>query len=127
MFKYERMIAINKQASDEKVGRAKRAIMQMLEDQEKITVTKLMSMTGLSKGFFYKNPDVRRALDLAMERQAGMPNPKRGILDLAMNREIELLRGQLAVFQRENEGLKTENQKLKKALEKRNANLIRNL
>lgn len=127
MSKYERMLAVNKQASGEKVDRAKQAIVQLLETQERISVTKLMSMTGLSKGFFYKNPDVRKTLDLAMEKQTGMPNPRRGVLDLAMNREIELLRSQLAAIRRENEGLKADNLKLKKALEKKNASLIRNL
>jgi len=127
MYKYERMLAVNKQSSDEKVDRAKRAIIQLLEAQEKLSVTKLMSITGLSKGFFYKNPDVRKTLDLAMEKQAGMPDPRRGVLDLAMKREIELLQNQLAAVRRENEGLKADNLKLKKALEKKNASLIRNL
>lgn len=127
MSKYERMIAINKQASDEKVNRAKQAIVQLLEDREKITVTKLMAMTGLSKGFFYKNPDVRNSLDQAMEKQIGMPNPRKGVLDLAMNREVETLQKQVVVLRRENESIKLENQKLKKALEKKNANLIRHL
>ena len=56
-----------------------------------------------------------------------MPNPRRSVLDLAMNREIELLQRQLAAIRRENEGLKADNLKLKKALEKKNASLIRNL
>lgn len=127
MSKYERMLAVNRQASGEKVDRAKQAIVQLLETQERISVTKLISMTGLSKGFFYKNPDVRKMLDSAMEKQAGMPNPRRSVLDLAMNREIELLQRQLAAIRRENEGLKADNLKLKKALEKKNASLIRNL
>ena len=73
MSKYERMLAVNRQASGEKVDRAKQAIVQLLETQERISVTKLISMTGLSKGFFYKNPDVRKMLDSAMENRQECP------------------------------------------------------
>ncbi len=64
---------------------------------------------------------------IAMEKQIGMPNLRKGVLDLAMNREIEMLQKQVIVLKRENESIKLENQKLKKALEKKNANVIRHL
>ena len=40
-----------------------------MDDKEKVTVPKLMQKTGLSRGSFYKNPDVRRVVDQAMEQQ----------------------------------------------------------
>ena len=127
MSKYEKMIALNKQASAAKVELAKTTIWQMLDENQRITIPMLMERTGLSRGFFYKNPEVRRELDRALEQQVGMIDPRRGILDLAMNGEIELLKGQLAEQRRENEELKKEVQRLKKALGKRNLEMIRGL
>ena len=127
MSKYEKMIALNKQASAAKVELAKTTIWQMLDENQRITIPMLMERTGLSRGFFYKNPEVRRELDRALEQQVGMIDPRRGILDLAMDGEIELLREQLAEQRRENEELKQEVQRLKKALGKRNLEMIRGL
>ncbi len=127
MLKYEKMIALNKQASAVKVELAKTTIWQMLDENQRITIPKLMEMTGLSRGFFYKNPEVRRELDRALEQQVGMIDPRRGILDLAMSGEIELLRNQMSELRRENEELKQEIQRLKKALGKRNLEMIRGL
>ena len=55
MSKYEKMVALNKKASKQKMELAKGTIWKMLEMGEKITVPKLMAQTGLSRGFFYKN------------------------------------------------------------------------
>ena len=63
MNKYDKMLALNKKASDEKIERARKAIFELMDDKEKVTVPKLMQKTGLSRGFFYKNPDVRRAVE----------------------------------------------------------------
>ena len=96
-------------------------------DGEKVTVPKLMKLTGLSRGFFYKNPVIRSQIDDAMERQAGVTDPRRGILNMAMNKRIELLQQQVADLKRENEILRKENQKLQKALNKKSLNIIKNL
>lgn len=84
MSKYDRMIALNRKSSEEKVDKAVKAIHKMLEDGEKVTIPKLMNRTGLSRGFFYKNPTVRREVDRALEQQAGMVDPKRYIGDMVM-------------------------------------------
>ena len=55
----------------------RKEIYKMLENGEKVTVTKLIEQTGLSRGFFYKNEEVRALLDRAVEQQAGMVSPKR--------------------------------------------------
>lgn len=127
MSKYEKMLALNKRTSDEKVERAKRAIFQMVDDGEKITVPGLMGKTGLSRGFFYKNLTVRKTLEQALEQQVGMGNPRKKILDMAMNSEIEALYQQLRILQQEKEELKKKNEKLEKALERKNRDLLRNL
>ena len=52
MSKYDKMIALNKQRSDEKIDTAIKAIYKMMDEGEKVTVPKLMQKTGLSRGFF---------------------------------------------------------------------------
>lgn len=127
MSKYDRMIETNKERSDEKVASAKRAIRKLMEDGERISVPQLMKMTGLSRGFFYKNAIVRAEIDRAMEQQAGTVDPRRSILDQAMDSRIELLQQQIAELKRENAKLLTENQRLQKALNKKSLNIIKNL
>ena len=56
MNKYDRMLAVNKQASEAKIEKARREIVRMVDDGEKVSIQKLMQRTGLSRGFFYKNP-----------------------------------------------------------------------
>lgn len=127
MNKYDNMLAINRERSREKVTSAKIAIRELMEDGERISVPKLMKLTGLSRGFFYKNAEVRRELDDAIQQQAGTINPRRKILDQAMDSRIEQLQNQLAKLQRENAELKKENAKLHKALNRKNLNLIKSL
>ena len=127
MSKYEKMLSVNKQRSEEKIAAARKAIYELLEKQERISVPKLMKMTGLSRGFFYKNTEVRREMDLALERQAGVIDKRRGILDIAMDKQIETLQYQIAQLQAENEELKKKNLRLQKALNKRDLNFAKNL
>ncbi len=127
MSKYDKMIALNKKSSEEKVEKAVKAIHKMLEDGEKVTIPKLMNRTGLSRGFFYKNPTVRREVDRALEQQAGMVDPKRYIGDMVLKSRIELLEQQVRDLKRENEGLIKKNKNLEKALNKKDLNMIKNL
>ena len=127
MSKYEKMLALNKRVSDEKIERARKAIIQLMDEGERLTVPRLMEKTGLSRGFFYKNSTVRKELDRALEQQAGMSNPRKKILDMAMDSEIEALHQQLRAAQQEKEKLVKENEKLKKALERKNRDLFRGL
>lgn len=127
MSKYDKMIALNKQRSGEKIDTAIKAIYKMMDEGEKVTVPKLMQKTGLSRGFFYKNPTVRRQIDRAMEQQAGMVDPKRYIGDIAMKRQVELQQQQIAALQSENEELRKANKRLEKALEKKSLSQLKSL
>ena len=102
-------------------------IREMVVEKEKVSIPKLMKKTGLSRGFFYKNPIVRSEIDRALEQQAGMIDPRRTIIDQAMEREMELLQQQVRKLKYENENLKKENEKLKKALARKELNLIKQL
>ena len=88
MSKYEKMVACNRKSSADKIELAKKTIFKMLDEGEKITIPKLIAKTGLSRGFFYKNPIVRSTLDKALEQQVGMTDPRKNILDMAMDNEI---------------------------------------
>ena len=126
MNKYDKMVEINRERSDEKITAARLAIRKLMENGEQICIPQLMKMTGLSRGFFYKNPIIRAEIDQAVE-QVGMVNPRKHILDKAMDDRIGLLMQELAMLKRENETLKQENEKLKKALTKKSRNIISSL
>ncbi len=127
MSKYDKMIALNKKSSEEKIDKAVKAVHKMMEDREKVTIPKLMNKTGLSRGFFYKNQIVRREVDRALQQQDGMVDPKRYIGDMVLKSRIELLEQQIRELQRENGELEKKNKKLEKALNKKDLNLIKNL
>lgn len=127
MSKYEKMIILNKKRSEEMIASAKSEIYKMLDDGEKVTVPKLMQKTGLSRGFFYKNPIVRREIDRALEQQVGMVDPKRHIGDMVMKNRIELLEQQIRELKRENKELETKCRTMEKALSKKQLNIVKNL
>ena len=127
MSKYDRMIALNKQASEEKIEKARREIVRMVDDGEKVSVQKLMQRTGLSRGFFYKNPAVRKEIDRALEQQAGMVDPRREVMDMAMNNELAMLHKQMDERKAENERLRQELAATKKALAKKNVGVLKKM
>lgn len=127
MNKYDKMLAFNKETSREKVELARKTILEMVDDGIKVTVPKLMTKTGLSRGFFYKNPTIRKMLDEVQEQQIGIKDPRRTILDMAMDNEIVMLHEQIRALQRENDALKSENKKLKQSVERKAVNQFRNL
>ncbi|MCI9077043.1 MAG: hypothetical protein HFH10_14950 [Dorea sp.] len=126
MNKYDKMVEENQKKSKEKIETARRAIYDMIEGRERITVPKLMKKTGLSRGFFYKNPIIREEMDKAVEQQAGMIDPRREILNMAMEKQIELLNQKVANLTHENSSLKKEVARLQKALKKQDLNFIKN-
>lgn len=127
MSKYEKMVACNRKSSADKIELAKKTIFEMLDEGEKITIPKLIAKTGLSRGFFYKNSIVRSVLDKALEQQVGMTDPRKNILDMAMDNEIITLHEKIRTLQKENSRLIAENEKLQKALNKKNMSLLRSL
>ena len=127
MNKYDKMIEENQRKSKEKICLAQQTIHDMVANKERITVPKLMKKTGLSRGFFYKNPTIRELMNQAIEEQAGMIDPRREILNMAMEKQIELLNQKVAALTRENGELKKKNEKLQKALKKQDLNFIKNL
>lgn len=86
--KYDKMVECSLERSKQKVETAKREIQEMLESKEKITVATLIQKTGFSKGFFYRNEEMRRVVNEAMHQQSVTYNPKQIIIDMAMERTL---------------------------------------
>ena len=127
MSKYDKMVALNAERSKEKVEKAKNIIWNMVDREEKVTIPKLMQKTGLSRGFFYKNNIIRGELDRAMECQVGMIDPRRSIINHTMDQQILRLQKQIADQKQKIERLEKENARLKRAVEKKSVNFLKNL
>lgn len=125
MNKYDRMLAVNKQASEAKIEKARREIVRMVDDGEKVSIQKLMERTDLSRGFFYKNPQVRKEIDRALEQQTGLADPRREVLDMAMNHELAMSQQEVERLRKENEQLRQELEVAKKALAKKNVGVLK--
>lgn len=112
--KYDAMIAINKAESEKKIHIAKKRIKTMLDNGVRISVVELARSTGLSRGFFYKNLEVREEMEQAIKKQGTVPKRK------YMNKEADdTVSPQFEVIELKacNEKLLEENQKLKKEVE----------
>ena len=60
MQKHDKMVALAKEKSAEMTETAITAIESMYRKNEKISVAELTKLTGLSRGFFYNNPNVKK-------------------------------------------------------------------
>lgn len=127
MSKYDKMVALNAERSKEKIEMAKKTIWDMVDKEEKVTIPKLMQKTGLSRGFFYKNHTIRGELDRALECQVGMVDPRRSIINHAMGQQIQRLQKTIAEQKQKIESLEKENARLKRAIDQRSVNFLKNL
>ena len=129
MTKYDRMVATNRATSDAKIAKAKAEIAKMVSEDIQVTVGELVKRTGLSRGFFYKNEEVSRALENARDLQDGkaLTRPQKVILDAAMDKQLQILQQQIEKLKSENSSLSKKNQDLQKALNKKDLNFIKNL
>ncbi|MBR4082644.1 MAG: hypothetical protein IKK33_00005 [Lachnospiraceae bacterium] len=129
MTKYDRMVATNRATSDAKIAKAKAEIAKMVSENIQVTVGELVKRTGLSRGFFYKNEEVCRALENARDLQDGkaLTRPQKVILDAAMDKQLQILQQQIEKLKSENSSLSKKNQDLQKALNKKDLNFIKNL
>lgn len=129
MTKYDRMVATNRATSEAKIAKAKAEITKMVSENIQVTVGELVKRTGLSRGFFYKNEEVCRALENARDLQDGkaLTRPQKVILDAAMDKQLQILQQQIEKLKSENSSLSKKNQDLQKALNKKDLNFIKNL
>lgn len=129
MEKFEKMVKQNQAESKEKIASDIAAIIEMEQAGERVQICELTKRTGLSRGFFYKNTAVRKELDRALELQRGMTftNPRKAVLDVAMEKQIALLTKQVEKQKKQIAELETENKKLKKALNRKELQFIKQL
>lgn len=129
MKKYSRMLELNKNENQEKQERAIQAIREMLKEGKQIAVVDLVKKTGLSRGFFYKNEKVSKAMEEARKNQDGMFffQKKKVILDQAMDKQLTIYKKQLDQLKMENDLLQKENNKLQKKNKQKELNFIKGL
>ena len=111
--KYDKMIAVNKAESEQKIKKAIRAIDDMGARGLPISVTtELVRWTGLSRGFLYKNVQVRQKLEEAIKQSRRIdvqqPSEERNAADY----NFQELKKDFNSCQSENQRLKAENEQL---------------
>ncbi len=119
MEKYDKMNEANQQESERKIQLAVAEIRTMSEGKP-ISVSELSRNTGLSKGFFYKNEQVRSLLNEEKEKQdqGTLARIKREVRDKSLEKQVELYQREIKRLLDENEDLRKENWKLVRALNK---------
>ena len=130
---YEKMIAVNRIESEQKIKLATMAIEQLIERGEYPSVTLLVKKTGLSRGFFYKNPVVQSpnvSCRRIWSESKDSKNDNTEVLQMeimeykvrnrSLSQENEELRGQI-------EELKVQVEKLKSRIKKKELSMLKKL
>ncbi len=127
--KYDNMVRRNRRVNEEKKERAIFAIKKLLLENEPVTVSTLAEKTGLSREFFYKNEKVREVLTKARSQQQGVvfQRPQKAIFDKAMAAQLESMKKQLEKEKDTVRSLQAENERLQKALKKKELNVLKRL
>ncbi len=130
MKKYEAMNARNRRLCEEKYQIALSAIHQMVDDNRKISISALVSETGLSRAYFYKNSRIASELRNAMSRQKGIPEiryKRNSVLNHAMEKQIEILEQEIKELRQIIDKLEKENEILIKKKKKRELELLKRM
>ena len=118
--KYDKMVEITQAESQRKMEIARKAIEEMLSNMERVTVAGLVRKTGLSRGFFYKNPLIS---DKAMNNTLMILKSEIRKVK-AQNKELQLNNQELC---EQNECLNKEVENLKKQLGRKEIGLLKKL
>ena len=100
MQKHDKMVALAKEKSAEMTETAITAIETMYRKNIKISVAELTKLTGLSRGFFYNNPNVKQVMMELKEKQQGiiLRNPKSDAIAKAQEARIKSLEQKLSLI-----------------------------
>lgn len=98
MEKYEKMVAAQKEKSEEMVEMAIKTMEDMYNANVKISVAELVRKTNLSRGFFYNNPIVKQRMLELKENQEGkvLVTPKNEAIAKAQEKRIQTLERKLS-------------------------------
>ena len=113
--KYDKMIAVNKAESEQKIKKAIWAIDDMSARGMPISVTELVRWTGLSRGFFYKNEQVRQKLEEAIKQPRRIDVQQSSEERNVAGHNFQELKKDFNSCQSENQRLKVENEQLLKS------------
>ena len=124
MAKYDKMNEVNRQESRRKIALAVEEIRRTASEGKSLSVAELSQNTGLSRGFFYKNEEVKSVLNEEREKadQSKMAQIKREVREKSLEKQVEIYQNELKRLLEENERLKKENLKMAKKLEKMSKN-----
>lgn len=114
MQKHDKMVALAKEKSAEMTETAITAIETMYRKNIKISVAELTKLTGLSRGFFYNNPNVKQVMMELKEKQAIFKNRHPVAMDRKLENSVIELKIELLKAKAENEKLAEQNQELKR-------------
>lgn len=112
-----KMIEQNKENSKRKIAEAERVIELMVERQEKVTVTTLVKVTGFSKSFFYRNPELRKKIEDVAKYQVAACNTREQIDMITLQEENRDLKMTIKLLNLQIERLERKNKELEKKLE----------
>lgn len=120
MAKYDKMNEVNRQESRRKIALAVEEIRRTALEGKSLSVAELSQSTGLSRGFFYKNGEVKSVLKEEREKadEGKMAQIKREVREKSLEKQVEIYQNELRRLLEENERLKKENLKMAKKLEK---------
>ena len=83
-------------------------------------MSELSQNTGLSRGFFYQNEEVKSVLEEEREKidQGKLAQIKREVREKSMEKQVEIYQNEMKKLLEENERLKKENIMLTRKLER---------
>lgn len=110
MEKYVKMNEVNRQESRRKIQLAVEEIRRMASEGKSLSVSELSQNTGLSRGFFYKNEEVKSVLEEEREKidQGKLTQIKREVCEKSMEKQVEIYQNEIKKLLEENERLKKE-------------------
>lgn len=120
MAKYDKMNGANRQESRRKIDLAVEEIRRAASEGKALSVSELSQNTGLSRGFFYKNEEVKSVLEEEREKidQGKVAQIKREVREKSMEKQVEIYQNEIKKLLVENERLKRENIMLTRKLER---------
>ena len=120
MAKYDKMNEVNRQESRRKIQLAVEEIRRTASEGKSLSVAELSQNTGLSRGLFYNNEEVKSVLNEEREKadQGKMEQIKWEVREKSLEKQVEIYQNELRKLLEENERLKKEILKMAKKLEK---------
>ena len=120
MEKYDKMNEANRQESRRKIELAVEEIRRAVSAGKDLSVSEFSQNTGLSRGFFYKNEEIKSVLEEEREKidQGKLAQIKREVREKSMEKQVVIYQNEIKKLLEENERLKKENIMLTRKLER---------